>query len=174
MKSVDVLENGSLKTSGPGTWTRTCTRHTCGSAASVLHSTLQQQPSRANPTGPRLYMSTFTMTTMYRPAEAIALLRPSLLLPRVQRCPHRLASAHRHAFSTTPSVQATHSSTSSPRPVPQRKSITLTGDTGQVRWSELSPGEKAVRTTQQSFHLGIVVVGIIATVCPAQPCNLMI
>lgn len=106
------------------------------------------------------------MTSLYRPIEAISLLRPSLLLPRIQPSPARKAHASRSApFSTTRTPQATHGSTSPPPNAgPQRKSITLTGDTGQVRWSDLSPGEKAVRTTQQSFNLVVVVVGVVATV----------
>jgi hypothetical protein len=108
-----------------------------------------------------------TMAAIYRPVEAIALLRPSFLLPRIQPASARRARA-RAAHSSTP-----HPSTP---PQPQRKSITLSGDTGQVRWSDLSPGEKAVRTTQQSVNLLVVAVGIIATAsvsdCPhtAQKC----
>jgi hypothetical protein len=105
-----------------------------------------------------------TMTLIYKPTEAIALLRPSFLLPRIQPCSSRRAPLGRTAFSTTRNAQATHSSTPNPPPGPQRKSITLTGDTGQVRWSDLSPGEKAVRTTQQSVNLVVVLVGILATV----------
>ncbi|OAL47815.1 TIM21-domain-containing protein [Pyrenochaeta sp. DS3sAY3a] len=106
------------------------------------------------------------MTSLYRPIEAISLLRPSLLLPRIQPSSARKAHASRSApFSTTRIPQATHGSTSPPPNAgPQRKSITLTGDTGQVRWSDLSPGEKAVRTTQQSFNLVVVVVGVVATI----------
>jgi hypothetical protein len=104
-----------------------------------------------------------TMTAIYRPTEAIALLRPSFLLPRIQPSSTRKTALGRTAFSTSRNAQATHSPSPGPPP-PQRKSITLTGDTGQVRWSDLSPGEKAVRTTQQSFNLVVVVVGILATV----------
>ncbi|CAN9080515.1 hypothetical protein CUC08_Gglean009869 [Alternaria sp. MG1] len=102
------------------------------------------------------------MAAIYKPTEAIALLRPTFVLPRIHASQRR-AHVGRIAFSTTHHAQATHSSTSSPPPKPQRKSISLTGDTGQVRWSELSPGEKAVRTTQQSFNLVVVLVGIVAT-----------
>lgn len=107
--------------------------------------------------------TTVTMAAIYKPTEAIALLRPTFVLPRIHASQRR-AHIGRIAFSTTHHAQATHSSTSSPPPKPQRKSISLTGDTGQVRWSELSPGEKAVRTTQQSFNLVVVLVGIVATV----------
>jgi hypothetical protein len=103
------------------------------------------------------------MAAIYKPTEAIALLRPTLLLPRIDASSRR-AHIGRIAFSTTHHAQATQTSTSSPTPKPQRKSISLTGDTGQVRWSDLSPGEKAVRTTQQSFNFVVVLVGIVATV----------
>jgi hypothetical protein len=105
------------------------------------------------------------MAAIYKPSEAIALLRPSFLLPRIQTSPSRKAHLGRTAFSTTRNAQATQSSTpNTPPPGPTRRSITLTGDTGQVRWSDLSPGEKAVRTTQQSVNLVVVLVGILATV----------
>lgn len=101
----------------------------------------------------------FTMGAVYRPTEAISLLRPSFLLPRIQR----KSPLGRAALSTTRHAQA-QSPLGTPNPAPQRKSITLTGDTGRVRWADLSPGEKVVRTTQQSFNMVVVVVGIIATV----------
>jgi hypothetical protein len=107
---------------------------------------------------------TLSMAAIYKPSEAIALLRPSFILPRIRPTSTRKASLGRATFTTSRNAQATHSSTSNSPPGPQRKSITLTGDTGQVRWSDLSPGEKAVRTTQQSFNLVIVLVGVLATV----------
>jgi hypothetical protein len=89
------------------------------------------------------------MAAIYRPSEAIALLRPSFILPRIQPSSRRTPSAR---FSTTRHAQALSSPPNAPIPPPQRKSITLAGDTGQVPWSYLSPGEKVVRTTQQSFN----------------------
>lgn len=38
-------------------------------------------------------------------------------------------------------------------------------DDGRVAWGQLSPMEKAARTTQQSFNIGLIVVGAILTVC---------
>jgi hypothetical protein len=148
--------------------------HGCGPQASALACMPAAFTQRAPPTSAlgarplRTHASipTATMTAIYRPTEAIALLRPSFLLPRIQPPSHRRAQTGRPAFSTTRNVQATHSSTNTPSPHPTRKSITLTGDTGQVRWSDLSPGEKAVRTTQQSVNLIVVLVGVIATVSP--------
>jgi hypothetical protein len=106
--------------------------------------------------------TTATMAAIYKPSEAIALLRPSFLLPRIQPSSSRRAPIGR--FSTTRHARATSSPPNSPTPLPQRKSITLTGDTGQVRWSDLSPGEKVVRTTQQSFNFVVILVGVVATV----------
>jgi len=103
------------------------------------------------------------MAALYKPTEAISLLRPWLLLPRIQ--PSSTTRRTRAAFSTTRKTQATEPTfPGSPIPQPSRKSITLTGDTGRVRWTELSPGEKVVRTTQQSFNLIVVAIGVIATV----------
>lgn len=115
--------------------------------------------------------TTTTMAAVYKPAEAIALLRPTLLLPRIQPVSSRRAQLGRKALSSTCNVQATHTSTSNPPPQPKRKSISLTGDTGQVRWSDLSPVEKVVRTTQQSANLAVVVVGILATVRHSRSAN---
>jgi len=119
------------------------------------------------------HITVAAMTALYKPTEAISLLRPSLLLPRIQPSPTRRARA---AFSTTrhaPAKEPTFPGT--PFPEPTRKSITLAGDTGRVRWNELSPGEKVVRTTQQSFNLIIVAVGVVATVwAPLLLCHNMI
>lgn len=45
-----------------------------------------------------------------------------------------------------------------------RKGVTVTNDDGRVPWSDLSAGEKAARTTQQTFNLGIVLAGAAGTV----------
>ncbi|KAI5366652.1 putative mitochondrial import inner membrane translocase subunit Tim21, tim21 IMS domain superfamily [Septoria linicola] len=42
----------------------------------------------------------------------------------------------------------------------RRRSVTVVNDTGAVPWKDLSVGEKAARTTQQSFNFGIVLLGI--------------
>jgi import inner membrane translocase subunit TIM21 len=57
---------------------------------------------------------------------------------------------------------ATSSSTTSV-PVPARRSVTITNDTGRVPWSELSWRERGARTTQQSANLGVVILGIVMT-----------
>ncbi|KAF2484891.1 TIM21-domain-containing protein [Neohortaea acidophila] len=45
----------------------------------------------------------------------------------------------------------------------RRRAVTVVNDTGRVPWQELSTGEKAARTTQQTFNLGILLVGILGT-----------
>lgn len=47
---------------------------------------------------------------------------------------------------------------------PHRRAVTVVSDTGQVPWKQLSIGEKAARSTQQSFNFLIVLVGIGMTV----------
>lgn len=133
-------------------------------SASVTHQLRSASPSHCSTSPHASIVFQLKMAAIYKPTEAIALLRPTFLLPRIHPASNRRAQLGRIAFSTTKQAQATHTSTPNPAPQLKRKSITLTGDTGQVRWSDLSPGEKAVRTTQQSANLVIVVIGIIATV----------
>lgn len=45
-----------------------------------------------------------------------------------------------------------------------RKQVTVIGDDGKVQWKDLSIREKAARTTQQSFNLGVIVTGLLMTV----------
>ncbi|KAK5086705.1 mitochondrial import inner membrane translocase subunit tim21 [Lithohypha guttulata] len=48
---------------------------------------------------------------------------------------------------------------------PTRRAISITSDDGRYAWSELSRGEKAARTTQQSFNFVFVTAGAIGTIC---------
>ncbi|KAF2180544.1 import inner membrane translocase subunit tim-21, mitochondrial [Zopfia rhizophila CBS 207.26] len=94
------------------------------------------------------------MTAIYRPTEAIHFFKPCL-----RRIPMRPSNgASRFAFSTSRTLKAT-----SPSSTSNRKHVTVVNDDGRVRWSELSVGEKAARTTQQSFNFAIVVVGVVMT-----------
>lgn len=52
----------------------------------------------------------------------------------------------------------------SSNPGASRRAITVTSDDGRYAWSELSTGEKAARTTQQSFNFLLVGAGVVATV----------
>lgn len=60
---------------------------------------------------------------------------------------------------------ATHKSSSRPT----RRAITVTSDDGRYHWSELSTGEKAARSTQQSFNFLFASAGAIGTVCSRFP-----
>ena len=48
-------------------------------------------------------------------------------------------------------------------PSSRRRAVTVVNDTGAVPWKQLSIGEKAARTTQQTFNVGLVLLGIAAT-----------
>ncbi|KAF2475666.1 import inner membrane translocase subunit tim-21, mitochondrial [Lindgomyces ingoldianus] len=100
------------------------------------------------------------MTSIYRPTEAIRLLKPSLRLPYVRP---RQTVSKAAVFSTSHPSHATHSSTSNTPNSQPRKHITVASDDGRIRWADLSTSEKATRTTQQSFNLAIVAVGIALT-----------
>ena len=56
----------------------------------------------------------------------------------------------------TASSPKTESSTS-------RKQVTVVNDDGRVQWKDLTTREKAARTTQQTFNLGIVLAGAVGT-----------
>ena len=47
---------------------------------------------------------------------------------------------------------------------PRHKPVTVFNDDGQVKWGDLSPMEKAARTTQQSINLTLILGGAAATV----------
>lgn len=100
------------------------------------------------------------MTTVYKPVEAIRLLKPSFRSSRVPQNP-----VIRRVISTSSPNQATHTSstTSSGPPPPPRRQVTITNDTGSVRWNNLSKGEKAARATQQTFNFAIILTGVVLT-----------
>lgn len=50
------------------------------------------------------------------------------------------------------------------QPRSSRKQVTVVNDDGRVQWKDLSIGEKAARTTQQTFNFGVVLTGFIMTV----------
>ena len=45
-----------------------------------------------------------------------------------------------------------------------RKQVTVRSDDGRVQWSDLTTGEKAARTTQQTFNFGVILLGFGMTV----------
>ncbi|RDL33606.1 Uncharacterized protein BP5553_07974 [Venustampulla echinocandica] len=48
-------------------------------------------------------------------------------------------------------------------PQPRRRAVTAFNDDGRVAWGDLSPREKASRTTQQTFNFGMMIIGAILT-----------
>lgn len=47
----------------------------------------------------------------------------------------------------------------------KRRSVTPFNDDGHVPWTQLSAGEKAGRAVQQTFNFGLVILGVVLTVC---------
>ena len=45
-----------------------------------------------------------------------------------------------------------------------RKQVTIGNDDGRVPWGQLSVGEKAARTTQQTFNFGVILAGAVGLV----------
>lgn len=67
----------------------------------------------------------------------------------------------RPALHVQPVGPQTRQQTTSPSS--RRRAVTVVNDTGRVPWKDLSIGEKAARTTQQSFNVGLVLLGFAAT-----------
>ena len=61
----------------------------------------------------------------------------------------------KRAYATQSSLGSSPSS----KPT-SRRAITVTSDDGRYDWGELSAGEKAARTTQQTFNTLLVVAGL--------------
>ncbi|KAI4198426.1 MAG: hypothetical protein LQ350_005286 [Teloschistes chrysophthalmus] len=78
--------------------------------------------------------------------------RGALLVPHGCRC----------SITNGSRSYATHNSLGS-APISSRKQITVTNDDGRVDWRELSVKEKAARTTQQTFNLGVILTGLVMT-----------
>ncbi|KAF2721418.1 TIM21-domain-containing protein [Polychaeton citri CBS 116435] len=70
-----------------------------------------------------------------------------------------------HTISKLPlhNRPATSSSIPNSSSASRRRAVTVVNDTGQIPWRNLSVTEKVARTMQQSFNLGIVLLGVIAT-----------
>lgn len=86
-------------------------------------------------------------------AEARAL----RLVSRIHHDKHRPSSI----LNRQQRLYATQSTSSRPT----RRAITVTSDDGRYHWSELSTGEKAARSTQQSFNFLFATAGAVGTVC---------
>ena len=68
-----------------------------------------------------------------------------------------------HSFFAPSSRYATTSGTRNTSKS-SRRSVTVANDDGRVQWQDLSIGEKAARTTQQTFNFGLVLAGFAGTV----------
>ncbi|CAK7198796.1 mitochondrial import inner membrane translocase subunit tim21 [Sporothrix eucalyptigena] len=68
------------------------------------------------------------------------------------------AYATQHQNQSSSSSSSSSSSTTS-----RRRSVTPFNDDGHVPWTELSGGEKTARAAQQTFNLGMVIVGVVLT-----------
>lgn len=96
-------------------------------------------------------------TFMMKPTTSLLAIRPTTILG----APPALRSLFvpRHYYSTQNSLGTTAT------PGPKRRTVTPFNDDGFVPWNELSAGEKAARATQQSFNFGMILVGLVLTVC---------
>ena len=54
-------------------------------------------------------------------------------------------------------------------PDSRRRSVTPFNDDGRVPWTELSAAGKTARAVQQTFNFGLVVGGLVLTVCICHP-----
>lgn len=66
-------------------------------------------------------------------------------------------ATHRY-YATSNTLAGTTSSS-------PRKQVTVGNDDGRIPWGQLSAGEKAARTTQQTFNFGIILAGAVGLVC---------
>ena len=87
------------------------------------------------------------MTLLSRPSHtaSFSLLRAAVK-PSRPSFPHPIRTATTSHFPKDP-------------PTSRRRSITVSNDTGHVPWRDLTASEKAARSTQQSFNLGIILLG---------------
>lgn len=84
----------------------------------------------------------------------------SLRHPVLLKCPATLRPILAARLYATQTGLGTTSGT----PRPRRKTVTPFNDDGRVAWGELSAGEKAARTTQQTFNFSFILLGAVLTV----------
>ena len=80
----------------------------------------------------------------------------------------RTQPVHRWPTLPSPRLYATENSLGNTKSS-SRKQVTVIGDDGRVQWKELTVGEKAARTTQQTFNFGVILLGLSLTVGIANP-----
>jgi hypothetical protein len=95
--------------------------------------------------------------------SGLRLLRPAVLHPNSTSTVAALPSKK----ALIPSCRyATQHQQSGSAAESRRRSVTPFNDDGHVPWTELSAGEKTARAAQQTFNFGMVIVGLVLTVCP--------
>ncbi len=88
---------------------------------------------------------------------AVAAKPPHRILPsRDIGCQSLPFAIHRH-YATSNTLAGTSKPSS-------RKQVTIGNDDGRVPWGQLSTGEKAARTTQQTFNFGVILAGAVGLV----------
>lgn len=88
-----------------------------------------------------------------------------MMTPAVSaRCAERLIFTAHPRVPIHPLFRAYASQSGVGAGSPSRKQVTIANDDGRVTWANLSIREKAARTTQQTFNLGVVLAGVIMTV----------
>ncbi|KAL8754664.1 MAG: hypothetical protein Q9199_004195 [Rusavskia elegans] len=84
--------------------------------------------------------------------QRCSVLQARRCLPRVRRC---LIHKSLRRYATQDTLGRI--------PKASRKQITVANDDGRINWKELSVTEKAARTTQQTFNLGVILTGLVMT-----------
>lgn len=87
---------------------------------------------------------------------AIAAQPPQILSTRIVKRQCFPSAIHRY-YATSNTLAGTTKPSS-------RKQVTIGNDDGRVPWGELSAGEKAARTTQQTFNFGVILAGAVGLV----------
>ena len=110
---------------------------------------------------------TTNIATTHRSHIPFVIASPMMKLPILANSMFVFRSGARPATAAANTSQlcrlASTSSLANGTPAPRRRAVTIANDTGRVPWNQLSIGEKAARTTQQSFNVGLVLLGLGAT-----------
>jgi hypothetical protein len=101
------------------------------------------------------------VSTVHR--QLFAQLTNMLSAPRLLRL-LKLPSSLRPFLAARMYATQTGIGTSNVQPARKRKAVTMLNDDGRVAWGDLSPREKAARTTQQTFNFGMIIIGAVLTV----------
>ncbi len=135
----------------------------CQGFHSFLHTLIREQREQGSPQRhPTCHCShdrAFTLPNMKLYSWSSNLTRLSCLAPHIRGFGSHhglLYAAFRRGYATQ--------STLGGSTTPSRKQITISNDDGRVQWKDLSRREKAARTTQQTFNLGLVLLGFFMTV----------